>query len=99
MVVIMSILFYLIQNFWLRVRAIEDLFKSDRVLVGGDETQSGKNAVKALVDIYVNGFIRKIITTNVWSSELSKLASNAMLAQRISSINSLSALCENRCNR
>lgn len=75
--------------------AIEDLFKSDRVLVGGDETQSGKNAVKALVDIYAKWIpLEKIITTNVWSSELSKLASNAMLAQRISSINSLSALCE-----
>ena len=54
--------------------AIEDLFKSDRVLVGGDETQSGKNAVKALVDIYAKWIpLEKIITTNVWSSELSKL--------------------------
>ena len=75
--------------------AIEDLFKSDRVLIGGDETVSGQEAVKALVDIYANWIpIEKILTTNVWSSELSKLASNAMLAQRISSINSLSALCE-----
>ena len=75
--------------------AIEDLFKSDRVLIGGDATESGKKAVQALVDIYLNWIPdNKIITTNVWSSELSKLASNAMLAQRISSINSLSALCE-----
>lgn len=75
--------------------AIQDLFKSDRVLIGGDETESGKKAVQALVDIYANWIPKdKILTTNVWSSELAKLASNAMLAQRISSINSLSALCE-----
>ena len=75
--------------------AIEDLFKSDRVLIGGDETDTGQNAVQALVDIYANWIPKeKILTTNVWSSELAKLASNAMLAQRISSINSLSALCE-----
>ena len=75
--------------------AIQDLFKSDRVLIGGDQTPSGKKAVKALVDIYAQWIPKeKILTTNVWSSELAKLASNAMLAQRISSINSLSALCE-----
>ncbi len=75
--------------------AIEDLFKSDRVLIGGDETESGQDAVQALVEIYSNWIPnKKILTTNVWSSELAKLASNAMLAQRISSINSLSALCE-----
>jgi UDPglucose 6-dehydrogenase len=75
--------------------AIQDLFKSDRVLIGGDESESGQEAVKALVDIYANWIPKeKILTTNVWSSELAKLASNAMLAQRISSINSLSALCE-----
>jgi UDPglucose 6-dehydrogenase len=75
--------------------AIQDLFKSDRVLVGGDDTKTGKAAVAALVSIYSNWIKKeKILTTNVWSSELSKLASNAMLAQRISSINSLSALCE-----
>ena len=75
--------------------AIQDLFKSDRVLVGGNSTEPGKAAVAALVSIYENWIPReKILTTNVWSSELSKLASNAMLAQRISSINSLSALCE-----
>ena len=75
--------------------AIQDLFKSDRILIGGDETDSGQKAVQALVEIYTNWIpIEKILTTNVWSSELGKLASNAMLAQRISSINSLSALCE-----
>jgi UDPglucose 6-dehydrogenase len=76
--------------------AIQDLFKSDRILIGGDETaESGQNAVQALVDIYTNWIPKeKILTTNVWSSELAKLASNAMLAQRISSINSLSVLCE-----
>ena len=75
--------------------AIQNLFKSDRVLIGGDETDNGQKAIKALVDIYANWIpLEKILTTNVWSSELAKLASNAMLAQRISSINSLSALCE-----
>ena len=75
--------------------AIQDLFKSDRVLIGGDNTSSGQEAVAALVSIYAKWIpLEKILTTNVWSSELSKLASNAMLAQRISSINSLSALCE-----
>ena len=75
--------------------AIQDLYKSDRVLVGGDNTKSGQSAVKSIVSIYSRWIPKeKILTTNVWSSELSKLASNAMLAQRISSINSLSALCE-----
>ena len=75
--------------------AIENLYKSDRVLIGGEDSVSGNNAVKMLVDIYKRWIPeRKILKTNVWSSELSKLASNAMLAQRISSINSLSALCE-----
>ena len=75
--------------------AIQDLYKSDRVLIGGDVTQSGQNAINTLLSIYERWIPReKILTTNVWSAELSKLASNAMLAQRISSINSLSALCE-----
>ena len=75
--------------------AIEDLFKSDRVLIGGDSTKTGQEAIQALVDIYSKWIPKeKILTTNVWTSELSKLASNAMLAQRISSINSLSAICE-----
>jgi len=75
--------------------AIQDLLEPDRVLIGGDETESGQESVSALVDIYANWIPKdKILTTNVWSSELSKLAANAMLAQRVSSINSLSALCE-----
>jgi UDPglucose 6-dehydrogenase len=75
--------------------AIKDLFKSDRVLIGGQQTESGKEAISALVDIYTNWIPKeKIYTTNVWSSELSKLVANAFLAQRISSINSISALCE-----
>lgn len=75
--------------------AIQDLFKSDRVLIGGDSSETGKKATKTLADIYSKWIPReKILTTNVWSSELTKLASNAMLAQRISSINSFSALCE-----
>ena len=75
--------------------AIEDLFKSDRVLIGGRTTPKGEEAVQTLVDIYANWIPReKIVTTNVWSSELSKLVSNAFLAQRISSINSISSLCE-----
>ena len=75
--------------------AIQDLFKSDRVLIGGDPTPTGQEAVQAVVDIYAQWIQKdKILTTNVWSSELAKLASNAILAQRISSINSLSALCE-----
>ncbi len=75
--------------------AINDLFKSDRVLIGGDDTKSGKEAVEKLAEIYEKWIPKnKILRTNVWSSELSKLVSNAMLAQRISSINSVSALCE-----
>lgn len=92
-----GILFEIISNpeFLAEGTAIQDLFKSDRVLIGGDETKSGQKAVQVLVDIYANWIPKeKILTTNVWSSELAKLASNAMLAQRISSINSLSALCE-----
>jgi len=75
--------------------AIKDLFKSDRVLIGHDQTSTGLKAANSLIEIYASWIPKeKILTTNVWSSELSKLASNAMLAQRISSINSLSALCE-----
>ena len=75
--------------------AIQDLFKSDRVLIGGGDTPSGQAAIAELVSLYAQWIPKeKILTTNVWSSELSKLASNAMLAQRVSSINSISALCE-----
>ena len=75
--------------------AINDLFKSDRVLIGGQQTKGGKEAIQKLVDIYAQWIpLDKICTTNVWSSELSKLVANAFLAQRISSINSISAVCE-----
>jgi len=75
--------------------AVRDLENPDRVLVGGHDTPSGRRATAALVDIYAHWVPRdRILTTNVWSSELSKLAANAFLAQRISSVNSLSALCE-----
>lgn len=75
--------------------AIEDLLHADRVLIGGKQTESGRKAIQALVDVYAHWLSPKqILTTNVWSSELSKLTANAFLAQRISSINALSALCE-----
>ncbi|CAB1333099.1 unnamed protein product [Coregonus sp. 'balchen'] len=75
--------------------AITDLKNPDRVLIGGDETPEGQHAIQALRSIYEHWVPKnKIITTNTWSSELSKLAANAFLAQRISSINSISALCE-----
>lgn len=75
--------------------AMQDLDNPDRVLVGGEQTPEGEKALKVLVDIYARWVPReKIITTNLWSSELSKLTANAFLAQRISSINAMSALCE-----
>jgi UDPglucose 6-dehydrogenase len=75
--------------------AVHDLLHPDRVLIGGDPSAAGQKAVQALVDIYANWIpVDKIITTNLWSSELSKLTANAFLAQRISSINALSELCE-----
>ena len=75
--------------------AVADLEHPDRVLIGGDDTSSGRMATQTLVDIYANWVPReRILTTNVWSSELSKLVANALLAQRISSINAVSALCE-----
>ena len=75
--------------------AIDDLMNPDRVLIGGMQTDEGKAAMEALVDIYANWIPReRIITTNLWSSELSKLTANAFLAQRVSSINSISELCE-----
>ena len=75
--------------------AINDLLHPDRVLIGGEETAEGAIAIQELCSIYKNWIPQqKIITTNTWSSELSKLAANAFLAQRISSINSLSAVCE-----
>ena len=75
--------------------AIKDLENPDRVLIGGHDTESGQKALKILVDIYANWISKdKILTSNVWSSELSKLTANAFLAQRVSSINAISALCE-----
>lgn len=75
--------------------AIEDLLHADRVLIGGEDSPSGQTAIEELCSVYERWIPRKnILTTNTWSSELSKLAANAMLAQRISSINSLSAVCE-----
>ena len=75
--------------------AMRDLEQPDRVLIGGEQTPGGKAAVETLADLYASWVPReKILTTNLWSSELSKLAANAFLAQRISSINAISALCE-----
>merc|ERR1711953_1149854 len=75
--------------------AMRDLDKPDRVLIGGPQTPEGLAAVDVLVDIYANWVPReRILTTNLWSSELSKLVANAMLAQRVSSINSIARLCE-----
>jgi UDPglucose 6-dehydrogenase len=75
--------------------AIEDLLKPDRVLIGGDRTPEGEQAIKMLSSVYERWVPSdRIVTTNLWSAELSKLVANAFLAQRISSINSISALCE-----
>ncbi len=75
--------------------AIADLENPDRILIGGEQTPEGLAAIQALASVYQRWVPReKIITTNLWSSELSKLVANAFLAQRISSINSISALCE-----
>jgi len=75
--------------------AVEDLLNPDRVLIGGDQHSEGKAAIHALASIY-GAWVpeEKILTTNLWSSELSKLTANAFLAQRVSSINSISELCE-----
>ena len=75
--------------------AVSDLLNPDRVLIGGEDTERGRAAQQALVDVYSNWVPKdQILTTNVWSSELSKLTANAFLAQRVSSINALSELCE-----
>ena len=75
--------------------AVDDLMYPDRVLIGGEESEEGAAAIEALAQIYARWVPQeKIIRTNVWSSELSKLTANAFLAQRISSINAISALCE-----
>ena len=75
--------------------AMDDLENPDRILIGGDQDEESQRALQALVDIYARWVPReRILTTNLWSSELPKLTANACLAQRISSINSISALCE-----
>ncbi|XP_033108684.1 UDP-glucose 6-dehydrogenase-like isoform X2 [Anneissia japonica] len=75
--------------------AINDLMNPDRVLIGGEQSSSGLRAVEELSWVYEHWIPKeKIIKTNTWSSELSKLAANAFLAQRISSINAMSAVCE-----
>ena len=75
--------------------AVTDLLNPDRILIGGDTTAEGQEAIQALVEVYANWVpTDKILTTNVWSSELSKLTANAFLAQRISSVNAMSELCE-----
>ncbi len=75
--------------------AVEDLLDPDRVLIGGEQNERGRKAQQALVEVYAQWVPKdRILTTNVWSSELSKLTANAFLAQRVSSINALSELCE-----
>jgi len=90
-------------NFWILSNpeflaegtAMKDLSNPDRVLIGGPTTSEGAAAAGVLADIYANWVPRdRILTTNVWSSELSKLVANAMLAQRVSSMNSISQLCQ-----
>ena len=75
--------------------AVKDLLEPDRVLIGSRQTESGKKAAQEIVAIFAHWVAKeKIITANLWSAELSKLVANAFLAQRISSINAVSALCE-----
>ena len=75
--------------------AIHDLANPDRVLIGGEDNENGHKAANKIAELYAHWVPRELILlTSVWSSELSKLVANAMLAQRISSVNSISALCE-----
>jgi len=75
--------------------AIQDLTNPDRVLIGGGKNENGRKAVEKISELYSHWVSKdRLLLTNVWSSELSKLVANAMLAQRISSVNSISALCE-----
>lgn len=75
--------------------AVQDLLNPDRVLIGGESSPEGQKAIDSLVDVYANWVPKeRILKTNVWSSELSKLTANAFLAQRVSSINAMSELCE-----
>jgi len=74
---------------------IENLLNPDRVLIGGEQTRKGQVALQAIVNIYANWVdVDKILTANVWSSELSKLTANAFLAKRVTSINAIFELCE-----
>ena len=83
--------YYLILNSLSEGTAIKDLERPDRILIGGENN----DAIELLSEIYRNWVPKeKILKTNIWSSELAKLTANAFLAQRISSINSISALCE-----
>jgi UDPglucose 6-dehydrogenase len=75
--------------------AVRDLLQPDRVLIGSRQTETGLRAAREIVDIFAHWVApERIITSNLWSAELSKLVANAFLAQRISSINAISALCE-----
>ncbi len=75
--------------------AIKDLLEPDRVLIGGPQDEAGRAAMAEAVEIYAAWTPReRILTTNVWSAELTKLAANAFLAQRVSSINAIAGLCE-----
>ncbi|MBF6640270.1 UDP-glucose 6-dehydrogenase [Flavobacterium sp. J49] len=75
--------------------AVQDLLNPDRVLIGGETSPEGQKAIDSLVEVYANWVPKeRILKTNVWSSELSKLTANAFLAQRVSSINAMSELCE-----
>ena len=91
------------KNFWILSNpeflaegtAMKDLDKPDRVLIGGAQSREGKDSIQVLVNIYANWVPQdNILTTNLWSSELSKLVANAFLAQRVSSINSIARICE-----
>lgn len=94
-ILICSVMLTPISEFLAEGTAIADLFAPDRVLIGSLQTQSGLEACQALMSVYSNWVPRdRILTVGLWSSELSKLAANAMLAQRISSVNALSAICE-----
>ena len=75
--------------------AMDDLRMPDRVLIGGQETEAGAAAVEKLAWVYAHWIPQeRILRANLWSAELAKLTANAMLAQRISSVNAISALCE-----
>lgn len=91
------VVFHVLSNpeFLAEGTAVQDLRNPQRVLIGGDIKNGGRSAIEKLIALYANWVDpKRIITTNTWSSELSKLTANAFLAQRISSINSISAVCE-----